>query len=208
MRGTIASFIAGLLLLGGGLLLVGAPSLGAPGQPDSPPSGGPSEPPPPPTACQPAKAVASELLAQGFAPGEYLIGQHVNWRNNPVDNTGGAFGGRLETRQELSTFLRADAPQSRAARRIVLRSIPDGERARALSGRGYLPVQFRVPVDYTGNLQWNGTRPITPNGVKRAKKGDVAWVYVTRGCDVLWAPSVRADCGNISYRQLVPVREP
>lgn len=204
-------FVVGLLLFGGGLLLIGSPdwSFATRGGPDGdsdqdPPS---TSAPADPTPCDPGESLMDELGSRGFEPGEYLFDGDVDWAKNPVDNTTGSFGGQLENRRELSQFLRGDAAASRAAREIVLEAVPDDERSRALSGRGFTAVQFLVPVDYTGNLEWDGVQPINNKQVKRAQKGDVVWVYLTRDCDVLWTPSVRADCGNVSYHSLVPVRQ-
>lgn len=203
-RGAVIS----LLLFGGGLMLALLLSAGAVAPPSSngdegPGSGqqttGPEEP------CSVELAIQEDLLGRGFDMLEFSVRDTV-WAQNPLDNTGGAFRGRIENRNELSKFLRGDAPESRAAHDKVLTEIPQGERVRALSGRGYVDVQFHVPVDYSGNSMWNGERVITPDGTKRAASGDVVWVYTTRSCDVNWSASIRADCGNVGYHELVPVR--
>jgi hypothetical protein len=199
MRRLFACFLA-LFLLGGGVLLVNWPSFG-----DGRGPGDSSSEEPPPESCSVEEVISDDLKERGFESSEFSI-DDVTWAQNPRDNVGGAFHGRVETRHELSRFLRGDASVSRAARNKLLGEIPSGERARALSGRGYTPVQFHVPVDYTGNSLWSGDRVITPDGVKRAKTGDVVWVYVTQACDVFWSASVRADCGNVGYHDLVPVR--
>lgn len=159
-----------------------------------------------PEACSTEEVIEGDLLERGFEVDEFSI-DDVVWSQDPLDNVGGAFYGRVENRQELSRFLRGDAPESRAARDKVLGEIPSDERARALSGKGYTSVQFHVPVNYSGNLMWDGERVITPNGVKHARTGDVVWGYTTHDCDVVWSASVRADCGNVGYHDLVPVRK-
>ena len=205
-RGAVVS----LLLFGGGLMLALLLSAGV----VAPPSNGEGEPgtgqetsPPDEDGepCSVALAIQEDLLARDFDMLEFSIHDTV-WSQNPLDNVGGAFRGRIENKTELSRFLRSDAPEGRAARHRVLGEIPDGERSRALTGRGYVDVQFHVLMDYTGNSVWDGERVITPDGTKRAKSGDVVWVYVTRSCDVVWSASVRADCGNVGYHSLVPVR--
>ena len=200
MRRLFACFVA-LFLLGGGVLLVKPPSFSD----GKSPVDTSSQEEDPPKACSVKDAISGDLQERDFEAGEYSIGD-VAWGQNPRDNIGGAFHGRVETRAELSRFLRGDAPESRAARHKLLGVIPSGERARALSGRGYTPVQFHVPVDYTGNSVWSDERVITPDGVSRTKSGDVVWVYTTQECDVIWSASVRADCGNVGYHDLVPVR--
>lgn len=203
-RGAVIS----LLMFGGGLmlaLLLGAGNVvGANGSPSD--EDGPSDTGDIGASCSVEQAIQDDLLGRGFKIRDFSVNDAV-WSQNPLDNVGGAFHGRIELRPELSTFLRGDAPESRAARNRVLTEIPDGERARALSGEGYTTVQFHTAVDYTGNTVWDGERVITPNGVKRAKSGDVVWVYTTESCDVIWSASVRADCGNVGYHRLVPVRE-
>lgn len=175
--------------------------------PSSEPSG--SSEPTPTGTCSPgevAGVIQDDLLERGFDIGEFSIDDTV-WSQDPRDNVGGAFHGRVESRGELSRFLRGDAPESVGARDKLLGEIPSGERAHALSGKGYTDVQFHVPVNYAGNTMWDGERVITPDGDKRAKAGDVVWVYVTQDCDVVWSASVRADCGNVGYHDLVPVRK-
>lgn len=199
--------VVGLFLLSGSVLLALLLSVGAI---ISPSNGGEGEKekekdPPPGEPCSAVLAIQDDLLGRDFDMLEFSVDDTV-WAQNPLDNVGGAFHGRIESRDELSRFLRGDAPESRGARTKVLTEIPDRERARALSGRGYQEVQFHVPVDYTGNSVWNGERVITPDGEKRAKSGDVVWVYVTQDCDIIWSASVRADCGNVGYHDLVPVR--
>ena len=199
MRRLFACFAA-LFLLGGGVLLVKLPSFGD----DKAPVAAPAKEDPP-KMCSVKDAINGDLRERDFETEEYSIGD-VSWGQNPRDNIGGAFHGRVETRTELSRFLRGDAPESRAARHKLLGAIPSGERARALSGKGYTPVQVHIPVDYTGNSVWSDESVITPDGVSRTKSGDVVWVYVTQECDVIWSASVRADCGNVGYHDLVPVR--
>jgi hypothetical protein len=205
-QGAVVSF----LLLGASVmlaLLLGTGGLaGANGShPDNGEEPGDGATTEPPEACSAEEAIQDDLLERGFEIGEFSIDDTV-WAQNPRDNVGGAFHGRVERRAELSRFLRGDAPESRATRQEVLSEIPNGERARALSGNGYTDVQFHVPVNYAGNAMWDGERVITPTGVKHAKSGDVVWVYVTQACDVIWSASVRADCGNVGYHDLVPVR--
>lgn len=202
--------VTGLFLLSGSVLLALLLSTGvvasSPDGDKEPGTGQESEPSDPPDSCSAEEVIQEDLLGRDFDMLEFSVRDTV-WAQNPLDHVGGAFHGRIETRDELSRFLRGDAPESRGARDRVLTEIPDGERARALSGKGYVDVQFHVPVDYTGNSVWDGERVITPDGTKRAKSGDVVWVYVTQDCDIDWSASVRADCGNVGYHDLVPVRE-
>lgn len=203
-RGAVIS----LLLFGGGLmlaLLLSAGVVASPSNGEDEPGTSRNTAPPDAEPCSAELAIQDDLRGRDFDMLEFSIDDTV-WAQNPLDNVGGAFHGRIESKDELSRFLRGDAPESRGARTRVLAEIPNRERARALSGRGYEEVQFHVPVDYTGNSVWNGERVITPDGEKRAKSGDVVWVYVTQDCDVIWSASVRADCGNVGYHDLVPVR--
>lgn len=199
--------VLGLLMFGGGLMLALLLSAGSmAGVAGSPPGGGEPAASPSPGTCSTVEAIQDDLLGRGFKIRDFSI-DDVVWSQNPLDNTGGAFHGRIETREELSKFLRGDAPRSRAARYQVFNEILNDERDRALTGEGYTPVQFHTAVDYTGNTVWDDEHVITPDGVKRAKSGDVVWVYTTRACDVVWSASIRADCGNVGYHRLVPVRE-
>ena len=140
------------------------------------------------------KAFAREMHRLGFQPGEVSVGT-VDWSKNPVDHRGGAVGTRVESPEELTSFLASDSKEGSAARRHNLKAVPVAERERVLDGSNYIPVQYKVGIQYGGNTYWEGDK-LMRGGKVVAKAGDVFWVYMTKNYKIVWDAAVRADCSN------------
>ncbi len=154
-----------------------------------------------------SKALAKELTDAGFDPDEVTVGT-IDWSRNPHDHTDGAYGGRVETRNELSKLFEDDSEKNESeAWRQVKRDIPKNEHTRGQAGKGYVPIQIWVDSCYEGNLVIVGGKSVT-GGKVCAKAGDVFWVYIDQEGKVRWGATVRADCANPKLKQAPRPEEP
>ncbi len=149
-----------------------------------------------------AEILAKALVEQGWQAGEIRVAD-IDWSKNPYDNGPETFVGRtIRTQQDLGRVLANPKNGSeRAVRKHILKSLmgmPESERQRALTGEGFIPVQFMKESCFDGNTFYNsGTGEAQREVGSRCKDaGDVWWVYVGTDGKIYWDTSVRADCGN------------
>lgn len=206
MRRLFACFVATLLFGGGWLLLDGALASGNPsgdpgaGPTTTPPSGDPSEEPsddPEGEPCDRNLAATSYIYDHGFAKRNFIVGEGVvDWGEVKKSHVDQAFTWPLHSETALVNFLNADSAVAAAARSII------GDDLVVAEGE-WVAVQFRVPIDYSGNWHWNGHRAIE-GGNLRVAAGDVWWLNVSSECEVDASDSVRAACGNVGLDRLRP----
>jgi len=154
------------------------------------------------TTDQAAQALADELVAQGWQSDQINVGT-IDWSKNPYDNGRETFVTRtIRTQQDLARVLaHPKNGAERAVRAHILKSLkgmPESERQRAMSGKGFVPVQFLDESCFNGNTFYNagtGTAEREAGDVCK-KAGDVWWIYVDSNGKVQWDTAVRADCGN------------
>lgn len=151
------------------------------------------------TTDQTAQALADALVAAGWQPDQIKVGK-VDWSKNPYDVGRETFVDRqIRTQQDLARVL--SNPQNAAEKAVrkhiksALKDLPESERERAMTGQGFVPVQFMEEVCFTGNTFYAGGKAHREGDVCK-KAGDIWWVYVGSDGTVHWDASVRADCGN------------
>lgn len=147
------------------------------------------------TSEQVAKALAADLVAQGFSPDQIRVGT-VDVDENAFDPGANAFAPRsLNSVEKLKAQINGASPQAQATRQHLLAAVPKSERARLLSGRGFVPLQFKVKTCLQGNTYYLGGKAVR-GSVTCHEAGDVIWVYVGSDGKVYWDASVRGDCSN------------
>lgn len=148
---------------------------------------------------QASQALADAIVAQGWQPDQIKV-LKIDWSKNPYDNGREVFVDRqIRAQQDLVRVL--SDPQNaaeRAMRKHILNSLkgmPESERERALSGQGFVPVQFLDEACFSGNTFYAGGKAHREGDVCK-KAGDVWWIYVDSTGVVRWDTAIRADCGN------------
>lgn len=146
-----------------------------------------------------ATAVADMLVGQGIT--KFSVGT-IDKSKNPYDVGRNPFiADPVYSKQELARITSHPAnAKERAIRDHLVEAaekLTPEERARALKGEGYIPVQFDEAVCYSGNTFFEAeTGTAERDGVHCREAGDVWWVYVSKDGVVHQDLSVRADCGN------------
>jgi len=154
------------------------------------------------TTDQAAQALADELVAQGWQADQIKVAK-IDWSKDPYDVGRETFVSRTIRNQENLGRVLAQ-PKNGAERAVqahILKSLegmPESERQRALSGEGFVPVQFLDESCFNGNTFYNAStkRAERERGDVCKQAGDVWWIYVDSGGKVQWDTAVRADCGN------------
>ncbi len=160
-----------------------------------------------------AQQLDRELKDKGLRPGEYTT--DVDWSAHDPQNSLGFVGQTLEDRHDVVAFLTGDSEASVAARSMVQQAMEDKfddpvqvntEITRALTGECYIPVQFTRDMQYEGQPYYDDEVVLTPDGYRQAKPGDVLWLCMSTEGEVIWKASMRADCGNVGFTDIRPVR--
>ena len=141
-----------------------------------------------------ADGLAEDLVDQGWK--KVRVGS-VDWSKNVSDDTVGSYGARIDNQNKLRNAIVNDA---KTRSHIKAAAMPAGEKARALRGDGYVPVQFPEDVCFDGNMLIKDRHPVrgAPNC---SMAGDIVWVYVGTDSKAYWDASVRADCANPGMTQ-------
>lgn len=144
-----------------------------------------------------ADAVSTDMVRRHFNPDQVTFFT-INWKENEYDVGSNPFSDRMiDSNYKLRKHISGPSEQSKATRAHILAALPASEEARALDGKGYVPVQFHTRVCYDGNTWFNPKeKKAIPQGTTCHEAGDVIWVYVGSNGKVYWDASVRADCGN------------
>lgn len=150
------------------------------------------------TSEQIAQSLAADLVAQGWSPDDIAIGT-VDWDQNRYE-VGAPFSPkRTDSTDKLVAMLNGGAsPQSKAIVNHMM-SVPmsDAEHVRMLSGRGFVPIQFKKDMCLQNNTYYDGNAKVAKVVEKSCHEaGDIVWVYVGSDSKVYWDASVRADCAN------------
>lgn len=160
-----------------------------------------------------AKAIAREMKDKKVRPDEYTT--NVNWSAHAPQNNLGFVDQTLKNRADIAAFLQGDSEASVAARTLVLQAMAEKfddpvrvntEMERALSGECYIPIQFTADMQYEGQPYYDDEVVLTPDGYRQAKPGDVLWLCMSTEGEVIWKASMRADCGNVGFTDIRPVR--
>lgn len=149
-----------------------------------------------------SRSIAEGLASRGWDE-TVKIGS-VDWDANPRDTGRNVFGERVESTQELSSYLKKDSREAAAMRKHIHKAIKaevppnrvEYEHRRAMSGKGYVPVQFPEAVCYDGNTFYRNGEAKVPDKQTCRQAGDIFWIYVASNGEVIWDASVRADCSN------------
>lgn len=157
------------------------------------------------------EALVDEAFGRmGFDPSEVDAGEEDVEFDGAAEERGDASFSdvTLKTREDVAEFLGGDSPESIAARERVQTALADmpGELERALSGEGYVPIQFNIAVQYFGTTYFNGSEVIDMRGARQTGEDDILWLFISREGVIVAEASIRADCGNPNFDRIVPVR--
>lgn len=78
---------------------------------------------------------------------------------------------------------------------------PEKEWARYLTGTGIVPVQYLVPIEYTGNGYFDGKGVKYSTKTIRHAAGEVVFFYVASNGEVVLSASDRAACTNPGFSE-------
>lgn len=112
----------------------------------------------------------------------------------------------LDTTTTIAAWFASGSPESNAAKDRVTAAIKaaggdDAEVARAMTGAGYIPIQFKAASQVMGTTYFqNGIKPV--DQWRQSQPGDIYWLYVTQKMVLVPDATLRADCGNVSAKQI------
>ena len=112
----------------------------------------------------------------------------------------------LDTTATIAAWFASGSPESNAAKDRVTAAIKaaggdDAEVARAMTGAGYIPIQFKAASQVMGTTYFqNGIKPV--DQWRQSQPGDIYWLYVTQKMVLVPDATLRADCGNVSAKQI------
>lgn len=168
------------------------------------------------SGCDKTAVVEKALLAQGFAPDEYVFGEQIDWSASEANSRGAAaFDTSTPTSaQQLVERLAATDEKSAAALNALLAQ--SGVAREVLLDPGnWVAVQWSIPVDMPGNTAFKNGQAV-PAGTRHSNAGDIGWYFVKptqcQGViDGTVPPNdavvlVRAGCKNHQTAPVVPAR--
>lgn len=154
--------------------------------------------------CDKTVIARKAMLTQGFAPSEFVVGRsNIDWSSAEANERSATASFSATTpvnARALVSQLSADSDQSKAAV-ATLMDESDSTRKQLLSGRNWIPVQFRVESLWDGNTAYSGGKAVAA-GARKSAAGDVAWLFINpekckdsaKVVDIVTAH--RAGCGN------------
>jgi len=133
------------------------------------------------------------LLANGWKPGQYLLGESVDESKDKSTTGSGAFTQKgIKTPTEMVTFLKS----SKSSANALLASIMDGSGAtkeEVLSDSNWIAVQSLVPFRYPGNSMFvNGK--VVNTGHRDGAAEDIFMLFISSSTGKVVA--VRSACAN------------
>ena len=112
----------------------------------------------------------------------------------------------LDSTATIAAWFASGSPESNAAKERVTAAIKatggnDTEVARAMTGAGYIPIQFKDASQVMGTTYFqNGIKPV--DQWRQSKPGDIYWLYITSNGVLVPDATLRGDCGNVSAKQI------
>lgn len=112
----------------------------------------------------------------------------------------------LDSTTTIAAWFASGSPESNAARDRVVAAIKatggnDTEVTRALTGAGYIPIQLKDASQVMGTTYFqDGIKPV--DQWRQSQPGDIYWLYVTSNGVLVPDATLRADCGNVSAKQI------
>lgn len=116
----------------------------------------------------------------------------------------------LDSTTTIAAWLASGSPESNAAKDRVIAAVKavggdDTEVARAMTGAGYFPVQFKGASQVMGTTYFqDGVKPV--DQWRQSQPGDIYWLYITSKGVLVPDATLRADCGNVSAKQIRVVK--
>lgn len=155
------------------------------------------------SGCDKNLVATDAMIARGFAPDDFVVGQsNINWSAPEANERGSAaFTTSTPTNaKDLVSQLSADNDQSKAALKALMDE-SGTSKSDLLSAKNWIPVQFRVESSWDGNTAFSNGRAVAA-GTRTSSSGDVMWLFVnskkckpgTPAIDIVTAH--RAGCGN------------
>ncbi len=166
------------------------------------------------TGCDKAGVVGFAMLGQGFQPGQFVIGDQVNWSAAEANSRGAAAFGDVTPKspQELVAKLSAADPKSVAALNGLLFTSAS-PREQLLDPNNWIAVQWNIPVNMPGNTAYRNGQTADA-GTRHSNAGDVGWYFVKPAeCGKAMSGDVppinvivmvRAGCSNLQTKPVVP----
>lgn len=150
-----------------------------------------------------------EERAPDFRPGEVNVGSQVEWGENPEERGTAAFTSEtIESPADIVAFFGSGTPESEEVVSMIEETFEDDPEnlERALSGEGYVPVQFNVPIAIEGTTYFVNGESEVATGERFAQAGDILWLYADEDGHIVWDASFRADCANPEITFIRPLR--
>ena len=127
-------------------------------------------------------ALVAYMTTQGFADGQYVVGEERLDRTAPEFSRQGSFGFRQDeaipdTRKKLQESFDSKAPNLVTAADAVVQMFPDISRKTLLNAQNWEIVQTTVDSEIMGNTGLNGSSLIDA-GNTASKAGDASWIFI------------------------------
>jgi hypothetical protein len=158
------------------------------------------------SGCDQVAVATQALLARGFTPEQFAIGDQINWSAPEANERGyGAFTDFTPTTAQAVTAELANPTEKARAALNALQAESGAPPEQLLDPANWVPIQFTVESTMDGNTAFRGGEAV-PVGTRQSAAGDVVWLFVNpTECPAVQSGQLppeeavtahRAGCGN------------